>query len=49
MKQVTKLQIIINQISCTVNKVVPVHAMKAQRGRQSIAPLILTLAADGDE
>jgi hypothetical protein len=33
MKQVMKLQIIINQISCTVNKVVPVHAMKACNGR----------------
>jgi len=33
MKQVMKLQIIINQTSCTVNKVVPVHAMKAHSGR----------------
>jgi len=49
MKKVMELQIIINQTSCTVNKVVPVHAMKAHRGRQSIVPLILTLAADGGE
>lgn len=33
MKQVIKLQIIINQTSCTVNKAVPVHAIKAHRGR----------------
>jgi hypothetical protein len=46
MKQVTKLQIIINQTACTVKKVVPTHAKKEHRGSWIIAPLILTLDAD---
>ena len=47
MKQIMKLRNIINQTLCTINKVVPVHAMKACKGRLSIAPLILILAANG--